>query len=542
LQEVSLPDEVGQVVEAELRKLRRYNEQQPGYQSLRDNLEWIADLPWNKTTVIDEASAPALPHARLILDRDHYGLDKIKQRLLEYLAVRQLKEDGRPPILCFVGPPGVGKTSLAKSIAGALQRPLQRIALGGVRDEADIRGHRRTYIGSMPGRIIQGLKRAGVNDAVFLLDEIDKMASDSRGDPAAALLEVLDPEQNFHFTDHYLNVPFDLSKITFVATANDLRGISAPLRDRMEIVSLGGYTYEEKHHIARTYLFPRQLQEHGLQEVQLDLPDDMLDYVISSYTREAGVRLLEKRLAALCRAVAVVVVEARSDDHHGEETPPSIRVDRELVEKVLGPCMFEPTEVADRITSPGIVAGLVWTSVGGEVQFIECTTMPGSGKLLLTGQLGDVIKESAQIALSWVRGHSSELGLGTKAMHLEKEDLHIHFPAGAVPKDGPSAGVTMACALVSFLSGACMPDDVAMTGELTLHGHVLPVGGIKEKMIAAQRAGLKRVFIPARNMADVTHEVPKSVKNTLEIIPVKRAEEVLSHLWDLQFSHSEAKL
>ncbi|XP_043715946.1 lon protease homolog 2, peroxisomal-like [Telopea speciosissima] len=519
MQSAGMPPTVWKQAQRELRRLRKMQPQQPGYSSSRVYLELLADLPWQNASEERELDLRA---AKERLDNDHYGLIKVKQRIIEYLAVRKLKPDARGPILCFVGPPGVGKTSLASSIAAALGRKFIRISLGGVKDEADIRGHRRTYIGSMPGRLIEGLKRVAVCNPVMLLDEVDKTGSDIRGDPASALLEVLDPEQNKTFNDHYLNVPFDLSKVIFVATANRIQPIPPPLLDRMEVIELPGYTPEEKLKIAMQHLIPRVLDQHGLSSEFLQIPEDMVKLIIQRYTREAGVRNMERNLAALARAAAVRVAEqeqsvplskgvhqmaaplmdARLADGaevdmevipigvNNHEMPNAFKntspliVDEAMLEKVLGPPKFDDREAAERVATPGVSVGLVWTSFGGEVQFVEAAAMVGKGDLHLTGQLGDVIKESAQIALTWVRARAADLKLAAagEINLLEGRDIHIHFPAGAVPKDGPSAGVTLVTSLVSLFSQQKVRADTAMTGEMTLRGMVLPVGGIKDKV------------------------------------------------------------
>ncbi|XP_073259998.1 lon protease homolog 2, peroxisomal isoform X3 [Populus alba] len=521
MQSAGMPSNIWKHAQRELRRLKKMQPQQPGYNSSHVYLELLADLPWQTGSEQLELDLKA---AKERLDNDHYGLVKIKQRIIEYLAVRKLKPDARGPVLCFVGPPGVGKTSLASSIAAALGRKFARISLGGIKDEADIRGHRRTYIGSMPGRLIDGIKRVGVCNPVMLLDEIDKTGSDVRGDPASALLEVLDPEQNKTFNDHYLNVPFDLSKVIFVATANKMQPIPPPLLDRMEVIELPGYTPEEKLRIAMQYLIPRVLDQHGLSSEFLQIPEAMVELVIQRYTREAGVRNLERNLAALARAAAVRVAEQEqtvplSKDMHRLASPllenrlsegaevemevipmnennheisntfsiaSPLVVDEPMLEKVLGPPRFDDREAAERVAAPGISVGLVWTAFGGEVQFVEVTSMAGKGELHLTGQLGDVIKESAQIALTWVRARATDLKLAAadETNLLEDRDVHIHFPAGAVPKDGPSAGVTLVTALVSLFSQKRVRADTAMTGEMTLRGLVLPVGGIKDKVIS----------------------------------------------------------
>ncbi|KAL9368905.1 hypothetical protein Peur_040104 [Populus x canadensis] len=568
MQSAGMPSNIWKHAQRELRRLKKMQPQQPGYNSSHVYLELLADLPWQTGSEQLELDLKA---AKERLDNDHYGLVKIKQRIIEYLAVRKLKPDARGPVLCFVGPPGVGKTSLASSIAAALGRKFVRISLGGIKDEADIRGHRRTYIGSMPGRLIDGIKRVGVCNPVMLLDEIDKTGSDMRGDPASALLEVLDPEQNKTFNDHYLNVPFDLSKVIFVATANKMQPIPPPLLDRMEVIELPGYTPEEKLRIAMQYLIPRVLDQHGLSSEFLQIPEAMVELVIQRYTREAGVRNLERNLAALARAAAVRVAEQEqtvplskdmhrlaspllenrlsegaeveievipmNDNNHEISNTFSIAsplvVDEPMLEKVLGPPRFDDREAAERVAAPGISVGLVWTAFGGEVQFVEATSMVGKGELHLTGQLGDVIKESAQIALTWVRARATDLKLAAvdETNLLEDRDVHIHFPAGAVPKDGPSAGVTLVTALVSLFSQKRVRADTAMTGEMTLRGLVLPVGGIKDKILAAHRYGIKRVILPEKNMKDLV-EVPAAVLGSLEILLAKRMEDVLEQAFE----------
>uniref|UniRef100_A0A2C9K3F1 Lon protease homolog n=1 Tax=Biomphalaria glabrata TaxID=6526 RepID=A0A2C9K3F1_BIOGL len=468
------------------------------------------------------------------LDADHYGLDKLKKRVIEYLAVRQLKNSLKGPILCFVGPPGVGKTSVGRSLAYTLGREFHRISLGGVCDQSDIRGHRRTYIGSMPGRIIQGLRIANTNNPVFLLDEIDKLSKGIHGDPAAALLEVLDPEQNHSFVDHYLNVPFDLSQILFIATANNMATIPPALLDRMELIQIPGYTLEEKLHIADRHLIPKQFKEHGLNNEHLQIPSDTIKLIIASYTREAGVRTLERRIAAVCRAVAVKVLKSSSSRNlkadtvkkdKGQETnvetagdssafsyPPEmpIIIDEAAVEDILGPIIYHQ-EMSERLSQPGVAIGLAWTVMGGEIMFVEATRMAGDGKITLTGQLGEVMKESASLALNWVRANVKKLHLDSSKDLLKNTDIHIHFPAGAVEKDGPSAGITIATVLTSLFGDRCVRSDTAMTGEITLRGLVLPVGGIKEKVLAAHRAGIQRVILPQKNMKDL-HEIPDHIK------------------------------
>ncbi|MBI5497629.1 MAG: endopeptidase La [Deltaproteobacteria bacterium] len=515
LKKAALAPEAEKAAQKELRRMRNMQPSQAEYTVARTYLEWMADLPWSKSS--DDNLD--LDNAKNKLDGDHYGLDKIKKRIIEYLAVRKLKNDMKGPILCFVGPPGVGKTSLGRSIADALGRKFVRISLGGVRDEAEIRGHRRTYIGALPGRIIQGMKKAATNNPVFLLDEVDKLGHDFRGDPAAALLEVLDPEQNNTFSDHYLDVPFDLSKVLFIATANQMDPVPPALKDRMEVLELPGYTREEKLQIAHRHLVPKQLREHGIDTKYLDLGDKAVELIISGYTREAGVRNLEREIAGVCRWAAVKVAKGQAEKN---------TVTDEVIAEVLGPIKFE-SEVADRTGMPGVATGLVWTPYGGEITFVEMTKMAGKGTLTLTGKLGDVLKESAQAALSYVRARGNELGISKTADEhfLEKQDIHIHLPEGAMPKDGPSAGVTMVTALVSLLTGRKCRPDVAMTGEVTLRGLVLPVGGVKEKVLAAHRAGIKRVILPARNEKDII-DIPEQVRREVEFVFAKRVDEVLA--------------
>ena len=500
-----------------LRELERLSKMPPAaaeYSVTRTYLEWLTALPWRKETPEDIE----LGRARTVLDEDHWGLGKIKERLLEHLAVRKIRPEGKAPILCFVGPPGVGKTSLGRSIARALGRKFHRIALGGMRDEAEIRGHRRTYIGALPGQIVQGLRRSESKNPVFMLDEIDKLGFDFRGDPASALLEVLDPEQNGTFRDHYLDVPFDLSRVLFITTANLLDPIPAPLRDRMEIIELPGYTEDEKVEIARRHLSPKQAGEHGLElDRDIMFTEPALRLLVRSYTREAGVRSLEREIAALCRKVA----RRRAE---GDLAP--VTVDPELVTALLGtPRFFLEEEIAERTRAPGVAVGLAWTPTGGDVLFVEASRMPGGKSLTLTGQLGDVMKESAQAAVSWVRAHAAELGIAPDFwMH---SDLHLHVPAGAIPKDGPSAGVTLATALVSLLRGQPIRPLLAMTGEITLSGRVLPVGGIKEKVLAAHRTGLTTVILPRQNERQLLEDVPAEVRGQLEIHLVRDVAEVL---------------
>ncbi len=494
IDEAGLPEEARKVAEKELKRLGQMNQASAEYMVSRTYLDWMCDLPWSTST--DDTLD--IGHAREILERDHYGLDKVKKRILEYLAVRKLKNDMRGPILAFVGPPGVGKTSLGRSIASALGRKFVRLSLGGVHDEAEIRGHRRTYIGSLPGRIIQGLKKAGANNPVFMLDEVDKIGMDFRGDPSSALLEVLDPEQNFSFSDHYLEVSFDLSKVMFIATANMIETVPPALRDRMEIIEIPSYVEEEKLHIAQRFLVPKQAREHGLAPNQLAFEDDSLTAMIAGYTREAGVRNLERQIATVARGVAKEVAEGKI------KSGGIIRTDS--LSRYLGHQKFFP-DVAERINRPGIAVGLAWTPTGGDILFIEATKMKGKGNLLLTGQLGDVMKESVQAALSFIAANAARLGL--QEDFRSDLDIHVHVPAGAVPKDGPSAGVTMLTALTSLLTGRLVRNDLAMTGEITLRGSVLPIGGVKEKVLAAHRAGIKTIILPERNRLDL-EDVPKS--------------------------------
>jgi len=507
----NLPGEAEQVAKKQIKRLRNMQVGSAEYTVVRTYLDWILDLPWHTQTP-DNMDIGAV---RKVLDEDHYGLEKVKKRILEYLAVRKLKKDKKGPILCLIGPPGVGKTSLGRSIARSLGRKFHRISLGGVHDEAAIRGHRRTYVGALPGQIIQGMKKAGTINPIFMMDEVDKIGHDFRGDPAAALLEVLDPEQNNTFADHYLEIPYDLSNVMFVATANIADPIPAPLRDRMEILEIPGYTRREKLAIARQHLIPKQIEEHGITSQQLEITDPSVEIIIDNYTREAGVRTLERQIASVIRGVAVKIAE-------GDNTPRKIETEDDLRE-FLGPQRYT-SEVAERTEEAGVATGLAWTSVGGEILFIEATRMFGSAKLQLTGQLGDVMKESAQAALSYVRSNAERFGISKD--FLEKSDIHIHIPAGGMPKDGPSAGVTMFTALVSMLTGVRVRHDVAMTGEITLRGRVLPIGGLKEKVLAAHRAGIKRVIVPERNKADLD-EVPAEVKDSLEFVFVKKMEEVL---------------
>ena len=511
LAKANLPTEADNVSRKQLKRLRTMQVGSAEYTVVRTYIDWILDIPWANMTTDNLDIA----QVRRVLDEDHSGLEKVKKRIVEFLAVRKLKQDKKGPILCLLGPPGVGKTSLGRSVARALGRKFVRISLGGVHDEAAIRGHRRTYVGALPGQIIQGMKKAGTINPIFVLDEIDKIGHDFRGDPAAALLEVLDPEQNDTFSDHYLEIPYDLSKVMFIATANVGDTIPAPLRDRMEIIEIPGYTRREKLAIASNHLVPKQIEEHGLKPEQLKINDSAVQVVIESYTREAGVRRLEQQVSSVIRGVAVKVAE-------GDNGPWELKTQEDL-RPFLGPVRYE-SEVAERTEEAGVATGLAWTAVGGEILFIEATRMHGTGKMQLTGQLGDVMKESAQAALSYVRTHVRDFGLGDD--FLEKSDIHIHIPAGGMPKDGPSAGVTMMTAIVSLMTNIRVRHDVAMTGEITLRGRVLPVGGIKEKILAAHRAGIKRVILPERNMADL-EEVPQEVRDELEFIPARKMEDVL---------------
>ena len=512
---LTLPEDVRAQVQKELSRLRKLPDASPEKSVARGWLQWIADLPWSSSTE-DNLD---VENARRTLDADHNGLEKVKKRVLQFLAVRKLRGDLRGPILCLFGPPGVGKTSLGQSVARALGRKFVRLSLGGVRDEAEIRGHRRTYVGAMPGRIVQALKRAGTLNPVVMLDEIDKVGHGAMGDPSAALLEVLDPEQNKAFVDHYLEVPVDLSKVLFIATANTLDTVPLALRDRMEIIEIPSYTLDEKAAIARAHLWPKQLEAHGLEGVAVTLSDAALARIVAAHTREAGVRSLEKRLADVCRSLAVEKVS-------GAIAPREIGFDE--IEKILGPDRYQP-DVRETGGMPGIAAGLAWTPVGGEVLYVEALRMPGRGKLILSGQLGEVMRESARAAMSYVQANGPALGVGDKP--LEGWDVHVHVPAGGTPKDGPSAGVTLFTALVSLLSGVPVRADTAMTGEATLRGRVLPVGGIKEKVLAAHRLGLKRVVIPQACAADL-REVPQKVRDELEIVLVRKMDEVIAAALD----------
>lgn len=503
------------VLQAAMKELDRY-EKVPSSSAesavIRNYIEWLLSLPWSEKTEDDID----IHRAERILNNDHYGLEKVKERVLEYLSVQKLTNSLKGPILCLVGPPGVGKTSLARSIATALNRHFVRVSLGGVRDESEIRGHRRTYVGAMPGRIIQGMKKAGTINPVFLLDEIDKMSSDFRGDPSSALLEVLDPEQNHNFSDHYIEETYDLSKVMFIATANDLATIPGPLLDRMEVISIAGYTEIEKVHITRDHLLPKQIKENGLSKSAIQVRDDAILKIVRYYTREAGVRSLERQMAAICRKTAKIIVS-------GEKK--RVVVTEKNVEEFLGKTRFHygQAETEDQI---GVATGLAYTTVGGDTLQIEVSLAPGKGKLVLTGKLGDVMKESAQAAFSYVRSKAKELGIDEE-FH-EKYDIHIHVPEGAVPKDGPSAGITMATALVSALTGKPIRKEVGMTGEITLRGRVLPIGGLKEKSLGAHRAGLSKIILPKDNVKDID-DIPESVRNDLEFVPVSHVDEVLQH-------------
>ena len=509
-EEKELPEHVRTTLEKELDKLARTNPAAPDYAVTRNYVDWILDLPWLEFS----EDHLEIDSAEQVLDEDHYGLEQVKKRILEYLAVLKLKGDMKAPILCFYGPPGVGKTSLGKSIARAIGREFVRMSLGGVRDEAEIRGHRRTYVGALPGRIIQGLKKAGTNNPVFMLDEVDKLGSDFRGDPSSALLEVLDPEQNDNFNDHYLELDYDLSKVLFIATANFLEMIPGPLRDRMEVIEINGYTQNEKLQIAKQYLVPRQIERNGLKEGQLELTDGGLDLLIDGYTRESGVRQLERTIGSVARGVAKKIAVGEIE---------SATVDAEDIEEYIGARKYF-SDVAQRTEVPGVATGLAWTPVGGDILFIEASVSRGSGRLILTGKLGEVMKESAQAALSYVKAHAEELEIPQDAFRYW--DVHVHVPAGAVPKDGPSAGVAMLTALMSIYSQRRVKHDIAMTGEITLRGLVLPVGGIKEKVLAAKRAGIQHVILPDKNEKDIKEIKDEALKG-LEVTYVKRMEDLI---------------
>jgi ATP-dependent Lon protease len=511
IKEAKLPEKAAKEAEKQLRRLERMHPDAAEASMTRTYIEWLAELPWSKATK-DNLDLKA---AQKVLEEDHYDLEKVKERIIEYLAVRKLKEKMKGPILCFVGPPGVGKTSLGKSIARSLGREFVRISLGGVRDEAEIRGHRRTYVGALPGRIIQGIKTAGYNNPVFMLDEIDKIGADFRGDPSAALLEVLDPEQNNSFSDHYIGLPFDLSRVMFITTANMTDPIPSPLKDRMEIIRLSGYTEQEKLGIAKSYLVPRQLAEHGITEKHISIPDKTILQIIAQYTREAGVRNLEREIAHLCRKVARKVAE-------GEQG--LFTVTPQNLNTYLGVPKFLP-EVEREQDEIGVVTGLAWTETGGDILYIEATTMKGKGALTLTGHLGDVMKESAHAALTYVRSRAGDLGISPGV--FGKTDVHIHVPAGAIPKDGPSAGVTMATALASVFTSVPVRKDIAMTGEVTLRGRVMPIGGLKEKTLAAHRAGIKTMIVPKENEKDLD-EIPKYLRKDMQFIFAATMEDVIS--------------
>jgi ATP-dependent Lon protease len=515
LAEADLPEDVRKEAERELRRMERLPSAAPDYQVIRTYLEYVLELPWNKSSE-DKLD---LSEARRILDEDHYGLEDIKERILEFLAVVKLRPDSKSPILCFVGPPGVGKTSLGRSIARALGRQFERLSLGGVRDEAELRGHRRTYIGALPGRIIQSIRRAGVNNPVMMLDEIDKLGNDYRGDPSAALLEILDPQQNNSFRDHYLDLPFDLSKVFFIATANQLGPIPAPLRDRMEIIPLAGYSDQEKLHIARQYLVPRQVAESGLHPEQFSISDDAIMLIATRYTREAGVRQLERSVGSVARKIALRIAM-------GQET--TVHVEAADIKELLGAPHFYPEEARKELPA-GVATGMAWTEAGGQILFIEATLLPGGSGLTLTGQLGEVMQESARAARSYLWSHASEFGIA--ADMFKSYGVHLHVPAGAIPKDGPSAGVAMIAALASLFTGRRVNHNTAMTGEITLSGLVFPVGGIKEKVLAAHRAGVRRIILPAKNEGDV-EDIPEEVRRELEIVLVSRISEALDAALD----------
>jgi ATP-dependent Lon protease len=512
LAKAGMPEDIQAHALKEMRRLEKMSDASVEYSMLRTYLEWLTELPW--------ASAPEdaidLAQARAILDQDHFGLDRIKRRILEYLAVRKLNPNGKSPILCFVGPPGVGKTSLGQSIARATGRKFVRVSLGGVHDEAEIRGHRRTYVGALPGNIIQAIRKAGTRNCVMMLDEVDKMGASFHGDPNAALLEVLDPEQNSTFRDNYLAVPFDLSQVLFICTANMLDTMPGPLRDRLEIISLPGYTAEEKEQIARRYLVPRQLAANGLKPELVTLTDDAIRHIIHDYTREAGVRNLEREIGSVFRHAAVRIAEGQANE---------IKIDAPDLPAILGPKKFE-SEIAMRTSLPGVATGLAWTPVGGDILFVEASRVAGSGRLILTGQLGEVMKESAQAALTLVKSHGASLGLGPDV--FRRNDVHIHVPAGAIPKDGPSAGVAMFIALASLAMGTPVRSDCAMTGEISLRGLVLPVGGIKEKVLAALRAGITTVLLPARNEKDLD-ELPEDARKQLQFVLLKTVDEAVAN-------------
>ena len=501
ISQAKMPEEVEAVAFKELKRLGKMNPSSAEYTVARTYMDWLIDVPWS----VSSEDQLDIVTAQEILDADHFGLEKVKKRIVEFLAVRKLKDDLKGPIVCLVGPPGVGKTSLAKSVARSMNREMVRMSLGGVRDESEIRGHRRTYIGSMPGKIVKLLKRAGTNNPVFVLDEIDKLGASHRGDPSSALLEVLDPEQNDTFVDHYLDVPFDLSKVLFIATANQISSIPGPLRDRMEVIEVSGYTLLEKVEIAKRYIVPEQIAEHGLTEDVVAFPDDGLRFLIESYTREAGVRGLKREIGSLCRNVATDLAMEVEIEHP--------QMTAEAIESIRGPIRFF-NDVAERTSTSGVVTGLAWTPVGGDILFIEAAKMPGKGKIQLSGSLGDVMKESSAVAMSHLRSIAQDLGI--EASVFEENDVHIHVPSGSIPKDGPSAGVTMLTSLVSVLLDKPVATDLAMTGEITLRGSVLPVGGIKEKVLAAHRAGIRTVLLPSKNRKDLP-DIPESIRSDMKI-------------------------
>jgi len=511
IEEAGLPEDVYKIAIKELKRLERINQASPEYTVSRTYLDYLAGMPWNTSTT----DSLDIIRAEEILNEDHYNLKKIKERILEFLAVRSLKDNMKGPVLCFVGPPGVGKTSLGKSIARSLGRKFVRISLGGMRDEAEIRGHRRTYIGALPGRIVKEIFRCGSNNPVFMLDEIDKLGQDFRGDPASALLEVLDPEQNFSFQDHYLDVPFDLSKVMFITTANQLDPIPGPLKDRMEVIRLAGYSTEEKLHIARNFIIKREIEENGLKDMPPEFQDDAVIKVISDYTREAGVRNMQRTIATICRKIAKEITQNK---------PLRTPITPEVVAELLGPRKFH-NEVAAENDRIGVVTGMAWTESGGDILFVEVTSMPGKAELILTGSLGDVMKESARAALSYIEAHANEFGIAPES--FENRGIHVHVPSGAIPKDGPSAGVTIVTALVSLLTEKPAKRDVAMTGEITLTGRVLAIGGLKEKVLAAHRAGVKKIVAPERNRDDL-EDIPDNVRNELEFIFINEAREALA--------------
>ena len=523
IEAAGMPEEVAAHAKKELKRLERMPDSSTEYSMARTYLDWLVELPWK----VDKPPTLDIAQARKILDEDHYGLEKVKRRIVEFLAVRKLAPEGRSPILCFVGPPGVGKTSLGQSIARALGRKFVRLSLGGVHDEAEMRGHRRTYIGALPGNIIQAIKKAGTRDCVMMLDEVDKLGQGFHGDPSAALLEVLDPEQNNSFRDNYLGVPFDLSRVVFITTANVIDAIPGPLRDRMEIIHLPGYTEEEKLEIAKRYLVRRQLEANGLKSDQVQIGDAVLAAIIRDYTREAGVRNLEREIGAVLRHAAVRIAEG---------APVPVRIDVPQLAEILGPAKFE-SEVAQRTSVAGVATGLAWTPVGGDILFVEASRTPGGGKLILTGQLGDVMKESAQAALTLVKSRGAAFGIDVAT--LEKSDIHVHVPAGAIPKDGPSAGVAMFTALTSLLTGRPVRNDTAMTGEISLRGLVLPVGGIKEKVLAAMRSGIATVMLPARNRKDL-QDVPEGARERLKFVWLETVDDAAQYALDQAPSSKEA--